>query len=220
LYLKIFKKEFLLIGKARNGMASLLTLNLAFLFIFHFAFEKLEPLELFRILGLKWAMFFLLNFTFVGQSLYEERESGAMKINSTILPSHIFFLIKSFVLFIFLIGSEIVFLFLLSLFFKNFSIDTLNDLSNHLKYLAPSILSITFLGVILGQLSQETRLKEMVLPILLIPFSLPIFLIGMEAERNFFIYQDSSIKPLIVLYSFTFFYGSLGVMLQELGLDN
>ena len=215
----LIKKEFLLVGRAKNGLASLLTLNLAFLFIFHFSMEKSEPLELERLLGFKWANVFLLSFVFIGQSLWEEREGGAYRINQFYLESYLYYLVKSLVIAFFLLFFEIILILLMSVFFPKFELSSPGMLFDHMKYLTGGILSLSFLGVTLGQMSQETRLKEIVLPILLIPFSLPIFLIGMGAERDFFLFRDSNWKSYLILYAFSVFYASLGSLVQEMGIN-
>jgi heme exporter protein B len=215
----IFYKEFLIAGKAKNGLFSLLTLILAFIFIFHFSLERNNILVLDTLIGLKWAIIFLLSFIFIGQSIWEEREGGANRINSVYIPSWIYFLSKSFVIFLILFIINIFIIFLFYVFFSSMQINSFADLFNQTVFLIPAGLSLSLLGVSLTQLSHATRLKEVILPVLLIPLSIPILLFGMEAERNLILFSGGYTKPLSILFAFSVFYGSLGVLIQELTND-
>lgn len=211
-------KEFQLIGRAKNGLMSLVSLLMAFLFIFHYSLENSSPLDTNAIIGLKWAGVFILSFILISQVTYEERESGAYRITHLYVPSHLEFFAKSLVLFFLLFVVEIFLLFLLFLFFVNFHFESTKLLGQFL-YLLPGTLSLSFLGVSLSALSFATRLKEVVLPILLIPLSIPVLIAGMEAERKYFVYGKIDTASLIVLFSFSVLYLSLGLLMREMGDD-
>ncbi|MCB1193291.1 MAG: heme exporter protein CcmB [Leptospiraceae bacterium] len=208
-------KEFLLIGRTKNGILSTIVLMLAFIFIFHYSLEKGFSLPLQLLIGLKWSTVFILSFVFIGQSVWEERESGAHQINQLFVPGYLTFLIKSMVICIGILFLEIIMLFLFVIFFESFSISAQGFLG-HLTFLVPSTLSLSFLGVALSRISFSTRLKEIVLPMLLIPLSLPIFLVGMEAERKFFFTEQNTLNNFFLLCALSIFYGSIGSFLQEL----
>ena len=165
----IIKKEFLLSGKAKNGFFSLLTLVLTFIFIFHFSLEKYNPLPMISLIGLKWALIFFLTFVFIGQTIWEERESGALRINLVYLPSGIFFLIKGFSVFFILFIINIFIIILFYIFFSSMKLESFKDFYYQFIFLIPSGLALSFLGITLSQLSNATRLKEIILPVLLIP---------------------------------------------------
>jgi heme exporter protein B len=215
----VLLKELKIVGKAKNGFFSLLTLILAFIFIFHFSLEKNNPMNMESIIGIKWAIIFLLSFIFIGQSIWEERESGALRINSVYVPAGIFFLIKSLVVFLILFIVNIFIIFLFYLFFSSMKISSFRDVYYQIIFLIPAGLSISFLGITLTQLSHATRLKEIILPVLLIPLSIPVLLFGMEAERNLILFTGNIGKPMIILLAFCVFYGALGILVQELTDD-
>ncbi len=181
---EILRKEILLIGKAKNGILSMLVLMTCLLFVFHYSENRVSKLDLSSLLGLKWAIMFTVSFVLIGQSAWEERESGALRINQATLSGTTFYLTKTFVLFFanLLVASFEIFLF--SFFFESFSINPEFFLGN-LLFFGLGIFSLSALGVSLSLVSFATRLKEMVLPLLLIPFSIPVILFGMEAERKF-----------------------------------
>ena len=212
----VLLKEFKIVGKAKNGFFSLITLMLSFIFIFHFSLEKNNPMNMESIIGIKWAIIFLLSFIFIGQSIWEERESGAFRVNSVYVPPSLFFLTKSLVVFMILFIVNIIIIVLFYVFFTSMKINSLQDLNYHIIFLIPASLSITFLGITLTQLSHATRLKEIILPVLLIPLSIPVLLFGMEAERNLILFTGNITKPMNVLIAFCVFYGALGVLVQEI----
>ena len=218
MFRSLLVKEFQLIGRAKNGLLSLVSLLMAFLFIFHYSLENSSKLDTNAIIGLKWAGIFLLAFILISQVTYEERESGAYRITHLYVPSHLEFLAKSFVLFFLLFIVEIFLLLLLFLFFANFHLEP-SKLLGQFLYFIPGTLSLSFLGVSLSQLSFATRLKEVVLPILLIPLSIPVLIAGMEAERKYFAYDKIDTASLVVLFSFSVLYLSLGLLLREMGDD-
>ena len=211
----MIKKEILLLGKAKNGFISTLVLMLAFIFIFHYSLEKSIKLDSISLIGLKWSIVFILSFVYISQSLWEERENGADKINRIYLPVWISYLIKSFTIFIALIGLEFILILFFYFFYESFVI-TSDTIFGQFVFLIPGTLTLSFLGIALNQISHATRLKEIILPMLLIPISLPVMVFGMEAERKFFI-EGFSINSLLLMLSFSILYGTLGVLLYEFG---
>lgn len=218
MFSQLLLKEFLLIGRAKNGILSLISLLMAFLFIFHYSLETNTKLEIDSIIGLKWAGLFLLAFVLVSQITYEERESGAYRITRLYVPSHLEFLAKAFVLFFLLFLVELFLLCLLFLFFEKFAFDS-NRAIGQFIYFIPGTISLSFLGVTLAQLSFATRLKEIVLPILLIPLSIPVLLAGMQAERKYFSSGEVNYSALIVLIAFSILYLAFGLLIREMGDD-
>ncbi|MEM7180725.1 MAG: heme exporter protein CcmB, partial [Spirochaetota bacterium] len=196
----ILQKELRLLFRSNASFVSMIVLTLAFIMIFHFSLEVEGDLSANEISGLKWAIIFILSFVFIGQSNWEEREAGAFQINSLFLPGQIHYLTKSFLLWIVLSFFEVLLLLFFAFFFKNFDM-TLASLGKHLLFLVPGTLSLVLLGNMLSSMSFATRLKEVILPLLLIPFSFPILLFGLEAERNFTGLGEGK------------FYSSLGIML-------
>ncbi len=76
------------------------------------------------------------------------------------------------------------------------------------------------MGVALSHISDSSRLKEILLPLLMIPFTIPILLFGMEAERKLERLPDfDPIPGLSILLSFCDFYAGIGILLLELSGD-
>lgn len=215
--LSLLKKELLLIGRGLHGILSMFVLSFTLLFLFHFSFEKDSSLTILPLIGIKWSILFITSYVLIGQSTWEERESGAGLIVQLSLPNWMIFLVKSFVVWIFLLFVLGLVCLGMNLMFSNFSIV---GLFNHIIFLIPGSLSLSFLGVSLGSIAASTRMKEVILPLLLIPFSIPIFLFGLKSEFRFIGDATSLNQSLILMIFFCFFYGGLGALFQELQSEN
>ncbi|MCB1178903.1 MAG: heme exporter protein CcmB, partial [Leptospiraceae bacterium] len=174
--------------------------------------SKIEPI------GLKWAISFIVSYIIIGQSVWEERESGAYRILRGILPPYSYYIVKSLFIFLILVFLEIFIILLFSVFFKEILLN-LQSFQIGLAYIVPGTLGISFLGVALSSLSQSTRLKEMLLPVLQTPLVVPVFLFGMNAEKNSTFSGIIDYKPILLLCFFSLFYGSLGAFILEMDTD-
>jgi heme exporter protein B len=215
LFKHLLLKELKLIGRAKNGFLSMVVLMMCMVFIFHFSMEKHSNLRIEELIGLKWSIIFILSFVYMGQSNWEERESGAYRINRIYIPFYYYFLIKSFTVWIVLVFLETLLVVIFALFFKEFPFN-LSSFYNHLILLVPATLSLSFLGNSLSQLSFATRLKEIVLPLLLIPLSIPLLIFGIEAERKLLSNQKELLVSLGILLALSIIYASVGILSEEI----
>ncbi|TGK22255.1 ABC transporter permease [Leptospira fluminis] len=219
-FLSLLKKELRLMGRASNGILSLVVLVSAMVFLFHFALERNGKMDRVTLIGLKWAVLFVASFVLIGQFTWEEREAGGGTASRLFLPAWILFLSKSFLVFVALSGTGIYLLGLFALFFAAFPWEV-EEFGKQLVFFLPGILSLSFLGVALSHVSLSSRLKEILLPLLLVPFSVPIFLYGMEAERKLVSQSLFALKgSLALLLAFSVFYASLGALLVEMTSDD
>lgn len=113
-------KEFLLLGRAINGILSVLVLITSIVFIFNYALEQTGKLDRQTLIGIKWSVLFLTSYVFIGQSAWEERESGGGRIGSLFIPTWMRFLSKSFAVFSGLTIAAVYLMILLSVFFLGF----------------------------------------------------------------------------------------------------
>jgi heme exporter protein B len=212
MFFQLLKKEFVLVGRSLGGIVSLLSLSLCVMFILYSSIEVNEALGVRSVRGLKWAIIFILNFIIVGQSLWEEREAGGFF--ASLSHSSIFKLYLAKSLVIWLCTSLVNALMILTfcVFFQNASIDRFFG-----EWLFSNLgsLSLVFLGISLGIISDESRVKEIVLPLLQLPFSVPLFLFGLEAESRFWLEPGFYFPAVGLLVFFALFYGALGGLFLE-----
>ena len=218
----MFRKELRLISRSFNSVISVFVLILSFTFIFHFSVEShlqsgMEGLENFYI-GMKWSFVFLVAFVYIGQSVWEERESGANRVNELYIQPWMFFLVKSLVIFLVLALVCFLTIVVFYMFFEHFVLNE-NFFWIHFVFILPGVLSLAFLGMTLGLISISSRLKEILLPLLLIPFSVPVLLFGMGAEKKYWTEPDGFLISFIVMVAFAIFYGALGALLYEVSAE-
>ena len=217
--LKIFHslllKETLLLFRAQNGLISMVSLILSFLYIFHFVFEKDFFLERNTIAGIRWSLLYLLSFIYISQSSWEEREGGADRIGSGMISGTYIYLAKTVSSFFALTLSSLVLNFACLFLFEKSSI-SFNEFIMQYSLLVPGMLSVAAIGVCISRISEATRLKEIIIPVLQIPLSLPPLLFGMNAERKMLASGKIPLEGFFVVLSFSIFYLTLGTLAEEI----
>lgn len=212
MFLKLLKKDFTLIGRSLGGVVSLFTLSVSVVFIFYTSIEVNEMLSMRSIRGLKWAIIFLLNFVIVSQSLWEERESMGWEASLGYLSPTALYTSKSLAIWFCTILVNALLVLVLSVFFQNMSLDRFLG-----EWLFANLGSgcLVFLGVSLGIIAFESRLKEIIIPLLQLPFSIPLFLFGLEAENRYWMETGFYLPSVGLLLFFLLFYGTLGSVMVE-----
>ncbi|MCG6144833.1 heme exporter protein CcmB [Leptospira bandrabouensis] len=211
--LTLLKKEFCLIGRSLGGIISLFTLSVAVVFIFYTSIEVNEILSARSIRGIKWAIIFILNFVIVSQSLWEERESMGWEASLSFVSPISLYLAKSFAIWFCTILVNGALVLVLSVFFQNMSVE---------RYWGEWLFanlgsgSLVFLGVSLGLIAFESRLKEIIIPLLQLPFSIPLFLFGLEAEHRYWQEPGFYLPSVGLLLFFMLFYATLGSVMIEI----
>lgn len=210
--LPLFRKEFLLIGRSLGGVISLLTLGISLIFIFYSAIEVQETLSVKTVRGLKWAIVFLLNFVIVSQSLWEERESSGWETSLENYGTTTLYLAKTLVVWFFTSLVNAILILVLCVFFQNMRVERF---FGEWFLLSLATLSLVSLGISLGKLASESKLKEIILPLLQLPFSIPLLLFGMEAETRFWMEPGFYFPSVGLLLFFAGFYLSIGALFLE-----
>ena len=216
--LTLFKKEFSLLGSSLHRVFSFLTLMLSLLFIFHYSLEKYAKLDQTVLIGLKWCILFILSYLIIGQMTEDETESSAYQITKLFLPLYLEYVTKSLTIFIALFTIGILENFFLILFFETYKLNIEQIFISFFLFM-PGCLSLCFLGVLLSDLSKETGKKEFILPVLLIPLTIPILITSIDLETKFILQKEIKLYSLIILFSFSILYLSLGMLFREYILD-
>lgn len=213
----LLKKEVLILSRSLHGYLSMLVLSFTLLFLFHFSLEKGRSLDSQSLVGIKWAVIFIVSFVLIGHATWEEREGGAGRVVSLLVPAWLQFVTKSMVIWVLLVAVEVLLILGMKVFFANME---LLGFGSHLVFLIPGSLCLSFLGVSLGSFSGSSRMKEIVLPLLLVPFSIPVFLYGLNAEFRYLADSTSRNSSIFLLVFFCLFYGGLGALFQELQTED
>ncbi len=207
----LLKKEFNLLIRSPSGFVSVLALSLSLIFLFFHGFEKPIPLNERGARAIKWAILFLLNFVFIGQSLWEEREAGAWEVSKSQISITLLYFSKMFSVWCL---SSISLFFTVATILVFFQNALAQNFFWEWVFISLGSFPLVALGIALGILSFETRSKEILLPLLQIPFSIPIFLLSREAEEQFF--SKGNPEGIFLLLSLGLVYFGLSAFLLEI----
>lgn len=178
--LQIIRKDIAVEWRGRQGLPVMLVFSLLIVFLFNFALQLAPDLQAGLAAGLLWISIAFASTLGLNRSISLERENNALD-GLLLIPvdrSAIFFG-KAFSNFSFTLLVSLVLLPVFSLFYG------LNMFN--LKLLLVILLGIgayTSLGTLLMALSIQTRTRDVLLPVLLYPLSLPILIAAVEASRG------------------------------------
>ncbi len=178
----IFVKDLRVEWRHRETLASMCVFGILVVFLFNFAFEPAGEETLRLLPGLLWVAFAFSGVLGFNRSFAAERENACLEGMSLapIDPGAIY-LGKMLANLFFLGIAEVVVVFAVSLWY-NFSFIP------SLKWFA----LITFLctagyvavGTVFGAVAANTRMREVMLPVLQFPVAVPIFIAGIEASTG------------------------------------
>ena len=177
---QIIRKDFTVEWRGRQGLPVMLVFSLLIIFLFNFALQLAPNLQAGLAAGLLWISIAFASTLGLNRSISLERENNALD-GLLLMPvdrSAIFFG-KAISNFSFTLLVSLVLLPIFSLFYGQ-------NMFN-LKLLIVILLGIgayTSLGTLLMALSIQTRTRDVLLPVLLYPLSLPILIAAVEASRG------------------------------------
>jgi heme exporter protein B len=178
----IFVKDLRVEWRSRETLASMCVFSLLIVFLFNFAFESAREETLRLLPGLLWIAFAFAGILGFNRSFAGERENACLEgmILAPIDPSAIF-LGKMFANLLFLAVTEAVVVFAAALWY-NFSF--LPSLGRFALVVFFGTLGYVALGTIFGAVAANTRMREVMLPVLQFPISFWILILGTDATSD------------------------------------
>jgi len=178
----IFVKDLRVEWRSRETLASMCVFSLLIVFLFNFAFESAREETLRLLPGLLWIAFAFAGILGFNRSFAGERENACLEgmILAPIDPSAIF-LGKMFANLLFLAVTEAVVVFAAALWY-NFSF--LPSLGRFALIVLFGTVGYVALGTIFGAVAANTRMREVMLPILQFPISFWILILGTDATSD------------------------------------
>ena len=176
----IFRKDFQVEWRGRQGVPVMLVFSLLVIFLFNFALQLSPQLQSGLAAGLLWVTLAFAATLGLNRSAALERENNALEglMLAPVDRSAIFFG-KSLSNLVFTLLVALILMPLISLFFRQ-------------NLLRPALFIVvllgtgayTSLGTILSALSIQTRTRDVLLPVLLYPLSIPILIAAVEASQG------------------------------------
>jgi heme exporter protein B len=178
----IFVKDLRVEWRSRETLASMCVFSLLIVFLFNFAFESAREETLRLLPGLLWIAFAFAGILGFNRSFAGERENACLEgmILAPIDPSAIF-LGKMFANLLFLAVTEAVVVFAAALWY-NFSF--LPSLGRFALVVFFGTVGYVALGTIFGAVAANTRMREVMLPVLQFPISFWILILGTDATSD------------------------------------
>ena len=178
----IFVKDLRVEWRNRETLLSMCVFGLLVVFLFNFAFEPAREETLRLLPGLLWIAFAFSGILGFNRSFAAERENSCLE-GMTLAPidPSLIFLGKLLTNLLFLGITEAVVIFAASLWY-NFSFIP------SLRWFAPIVVSGTLgyaaLGTIFGAVAANTRMREVMLPVLQFPVAFWVLILAIQATSE------------------------------------
>ncbi len=178
----IFVKDLRVEWRHRETLSSMCVFGLLVVFLFNFAFEPAREETLRLLPGLLWIAFAFAGILGFNRSFAAERENACLE-GMTLAPIDpgAIYLGKALANLLFLGIAEVVVTFATSLWY-NFSFIP------SLKWFAliafMGTLGYAAVGTIFGAVAANTRMREVMLPVLQFPVAVPVFIGAIEATNG------------------------------------
>jgi heme exporter protein B len=178
----VFTKDLRLEWRHRETLASMCVFGILVMFLFNFAFEPGREETLRLLPGLLWIAFAFAGILGFNRSFAAERENACLE-GLTLAPVDpgAIYLGKALANLIFLGIAELVIVFAASLWY-NFSFLPSLKWFGLICFVATS--GYVAVGTIFGAIAAHTRMREVMLPVLQFPVSVPVFIGGIEATSG------------------------------------
>lgn len=178
----LFVKDMRLEWRQRETLAAVCVFGVLVVFLFDFAFQPGGEASLRLLPGLLWIAFAFAGILGFNRSFAAERENGCLEgLRLTPVDPGLIYLAKALSNFVFLAAAEVVIVFAISLWY-NFSFFP------SIKWFACVVffgtLGYVAVGVTFAGVAANTRMREVMLPVLQFPVIIPIFIGALEATSS------------------------------------
>jgi heme exporter protein B len=216
----IFRKDLLIELRTKDSLVSMLFFGVMVLVVFNFALESLRGSIRSAAPGILWVAFAFSGTLGLNRMFAAEKENGCLQgLLMTSADRGVIYLGKMLAATVFMLIAEAI-IFIFSLIFFNLTVWV------EILYLIPvfliGTLGFTAVGTLLSAIAVNTKLREVLLPLILFPVVLPILVNAVEATDIILNKSDyAALKlPLTVMSVFTVVFGTLAFILFEYVLED
>jgi heme exporter protein B len=216
----IFRKDLLIELRTKDSLNSMLFFGIVVLVIFNFALESLRDSMRSAVPGILWTSFAFSGTLGLNRMFAAEKENGCLQgLLMTPADRGTIYLGKMLAASIFMLVAETI-IFVFSLIFFNLTVWA------EIPYLALvfiiGTLGFTAVGTLLSAIAVNTKMREVLLPLILFPVILPILVNAVEATNIILNSADySGLRlPMTVMSVFTIVFGTVAYLLFEHVLED
>jgi len=216
----VFRKDLLIELRTKDSLNAMLFFGIVVLVVFNFALESARDAIRQAVPGVLWVSFVFSGTLGLNRMFASEKENSCLQgLLMVSMDRGIIYLGKMLAAAVFMLIAEVV-IFLFTLVFFNLTVWA------EIPYLIAVFLIGTFgftaVGTLLSAISANTRMREVLLPLILFPVVLPILVSAVEATNIILNTQDyGALKlPLTIMSVFTIIFGTVAYLLFELVLED
>jgi heme exporter protein B len=216
----VFHKDLLIELRTKDSLNAMLFFGVVVLVVFNFALESVRDTIRAAVPGVLWVSFAFSGTLGLNRIFASEKENSCLQgLMMSPVDRGIIYLGKMLAATVFMLVTEVV-IFVFCLVFFNLQV------GREIPYLALvfliGTLGFTSVGTLLSAVAVNTRMREVLLPLILFPVILPILVNAVEATHIILNTADyTALKlPLSVMAVFTVVFGTLSYLLFEFVLED
>ncbi len=216
----VFRKDLLIELRTKDSLNAMLFFGIVVLVIFNFALESIRESVRMAVPGVLWVAFAFSGTLGLNRMFASEKENSCLQ-GLLMIPMDrgILYLGKMLAASVFMLITEVI-IFVFALVFFNLTV------WQEIPYLAlvflVGTLGFTSVGTLLSAVSVNTKMREVLLPLILFPVVLPI-LINAVGATNIILntIEYGALKlPLTIMTVFTIVFTTLSYLLFEYVLED
>jgi heme exporter protein B len=215
----IFRKDLLIEFRTKDSLTSMLFFGIVVLVIFNFSLGSLHDTIRPAVPGILWVAFAFSGTLGLNRLFAAEKENGCLQ-GLLMIPADrgAIYLGKMLASFFFMLIAEAV-IFIIGLVLFNLTVWA--EIPYLVLVFVVGTLGFTAVGTLLSAISVNTKLREVLLPLMLFPVILPILINAVEATDVILnSSDDAGLKlPLTIMSAFTIIFGIISYLLFERVLE-
>jgi heme exporter protein B len=216
----IFRKDLLIELRTKDTLNSMLFFGIVVVVVFNFTLESLRDSSRSAVPGILWVAFAFSGTLGLHRMFASEKENSCLQgLLMTPTDRGVIYLGKMLAATVFMFLSELI-IFVLSLVFFNLTV--WKEIPYLVLVFFIGTLGFTAVGTLLSAIAVNTKLREVLLPLILFPVIVPILVNAVEATSiilNSSDYGDLKL-PLAVMSVFTIVFGTVSYLLFEYVLED
>lgn len=216
----VFRKDLLIELRTKDTLSSMLFFGIVVLVVFSFAMESLRDSIRSAVPGILWVSFAFSGTLGLNRMFAAEKENGCLQ-GLLMIPVDrgVLYLGKMLAVSVFMLLSELI-ISVFALIFFNLTL--WREIPYLLLVFLIGTLGFSAVGTLLSAIAVNTRLREVLLPMILFPVLLPVLINAVEATNIILNTTDySELKlPLTIMSAFTIVFGAISCLLFEHVLED
>ena len=216
----IFRKDLLIELRTKDTLNSMLFFGIVVLVVFNFALESLRDSSRSAVPGVLWVAFAFSGTLGLHRTFASEKENSCLQ-GLLMIPADrgVIYLGKMLAATVFMLSAELI-IFVLSLVFFNLTV--WKEIPYLVLVFLIGTLGFTAVGTLLSAVAMNTKLREVLLPLILFPVILPVLVNAVEATGIILNASDyAGLKlPLTVMSVFTIVFATVSYLLFEYVLED